>query len=566
VQQVLQNDKPEQAADLLLKINVDDSAPALQDAFFRLSALTYNRQGEFHAASEALMVIRSPLPTDASIIRETCLALGEIACFVQSQLIVQQGNDNYLQQQQDKLWLELLNAAEPTALELPSLASQGTYRLGEQLTKIPTSSAKAAKIQRFSQGWRDLRVTIASAGSVAQAQRAWQRWQARNPDHPATRQPPTFLRQLDNFSTPKVSVLLPLSGRLSTIANAIRDGVMTGYFEDLDLLQGANSKPVNVAFIDSSSQDAASLFNQTLKNRSDVIVGPLIKAKAAALMEIQQNTASAAPKPQPSLVLLNQIADSSASRNNPNVYQFAAAIEDEAITLAEHLRSQGHLRLMVVTNGEIWSQRAKKALTETWQGPLVEADFQQTKEITDVVGLAMGVADSQRRREYLAKRINEEVEFLPRGRKDLDAVVTFTNSLESKALIPALKFHFAENLRVYGTSQTARGSDLKELATFQVTELPMLAQPQELTERMTSTLQLKDRSLIELYALGLDGYRLATWAHWLKNNSAVLPENKVIQLQFASGHLALGLSGRIHRKLVITTIDQTNKNRRIKKS
>jgi len=217
---------------------------------------------------------------------------------------------------------------------------------------------------------------------------------------------------------------------------------------------------------------------------------------------------------------------------------------------------------MVVTNGETWSQRAKKALKDTWNGPIAEASFQQTKEVTNVVGMAMGVDASQKRRDRLATLFEEELEFLPRERKDLDAVVAFTNSLESKALVPALKFHFAENLPVYGTSQTARGNDLEDIAFFQVTELPMLAQPTKLTEQMTATLQLSDSSLIELYALGLDAYRLATWSHWLKNNSAVLPENRVIQLNFASGNLTLGIGGVIHRKLQITTIDRADKNGR----
>jgi len=138
-------------------------------------------------------------------------------------------------------------------------------------------------------------------------------------------------------------------------------------------------------------------------------------------------------------------------------------------------------------------------------------------------------------------------------------VVAFTNSLESKALVPALKFHFAENLPVYGTSQTARGNDLKELDAFQVTELPMLAQPTKLTEQMTTTLQLGNNSLIELYALGLDAYRLATWSHWLKQNSAVLAGNQEIQLNFASGNLTLGLGGVVQRKLQITTIARAKK-------
>lgn len=562
VQQALLSSKTEQAARLLADTNVNDRAPQLQDAFFRLSAKTYNGQGYAQAASQALMSIQSPLSNDASLFLQTCMALNEVQCFLQAQVLAQQATGKYPQEEQDRLWLKLMNAQENPTLEQASPAPTRSQSLGTQLAKIQTASVNAAEAQRISQGWRDLQATIAAAGSVTQAQQAWRRWQETNPEHPAFKQPPTLLRQLSNFSAPKVSVLLPLSGRLNAVANAIRDGVMAGYFADLEVQQRSNSSATNIAYIDSNNQSAAGLFDQALAASSDVIVGPLIKSKASDLLDLQRNLPADTANSQPSIVLLNQVPQNLSPKKNRHVYQFAAAIEDEAITLADHLRAQGHLRLMVVTNGETWSQRAKKALKETWNGPIAEASFQQTKEVTNVVGMAMGVDASQKRRDRLATLFEEELEFLPRERKDLDAVVAFTNSLESKALVPALKFHFAENLPVYGTSQTARGNDLEDIAFFQVTELPMLAQPTKLTEQMTATLLLSDSSLIELYALGLDAYRLATWSHWLKNNSAVLPENHVIQLNFASGNLTLGIGGVIHRKLQITTIDRADKNGR----
>lgn len=562
VQQALLSSKTEQAARLLADTNVNDRAPQLQDAFFRLSAKTYNGQGYAQAASQALMSIQSPLSNDASLFLQTCMALNEVQCFLQAQVLAQQATGKYPQEEQDRLWLKLMNAQEHPTLEQASPAPTRSQSLGTQLAKIQTASVNAAEAQRISQGWRDLQATIAAAGSVTQAQQAWRRWQETNPEHPASKQTPTLLRQLSNFSAPKVSVLLPLSGRLNAVANAIRDGVMAGYFADLEVQQGSNSNATNIAYIDSNNQSAAGLFDQALAASSDVIVGPLIKSKASDLLDLQRNLPADTANSQPSIVLLNQVPQNLSPKQNQHVYQFAAAIEDEAITLADHLRAQGHLRLMVVTNGETWSQRAKKALKDTWNGPIAEASFQQTKEVTNVVGMAMGVDASQKRRDRLATLFEEELEFLPRERKDLDAVVAFTNSLESKALVPALKFHFAENLPVYGTSQTARGNDLEDIAFFQVTELPMLAQPTKLTEQMTATLLLSDSSLIELYALGLDAYRLATWSHWLKNNSAVLPENHVIQLNFASGNLTLGIGGVIHRKLQITTIDRADKNGR----
>lgn len=545
-QRALENNDTNQAAALLAGASVEDRAPMLRNAFLRLSALIYSRQNKPEAALQALLAMQPPQPIDVPTIGQTCLTLGDIQCFVQAQVLLQQLNGKYQQTEQDSLWLELMEAAQTPAL-------MATQNLGTQLRKLGINTAK---IEEISTGWLDLQVKVASAGSVTQAQKAWQHWQKKYPEHPATRRPPTPLRQLDTFSPPKISVLLPLSGRLNTVANAIRDGFMAGYFADLYVQREESLAPTHVVFWDSNSASVSDLFDKTVANGSNVIVGPLIKSKASDLLNIRQNVSPSAAGSQPSIVLLNQVATRDVpSENNRHVYQFAAAIEDEAVTLAEHLKAQGYLRLMVVTNSEPWSQRAKKALKDTWSGPLVEANFQQVKEVTDVVGAAMGVTASQLRRDRLAALIAQDLEFLPRARKDLDAVVTFTDSLGSKALVPALKFHFAENLPVFGTSQSARGSDLVDLASFQISELPMLARPTDLTEQMAATFQLSGNPLIELYALGLDAYRLATWTHWLRNNGAVLPENKTLQLRFASGNLTLGMGGRIHRKLQIKTIN-----------
>jgi outer membrane PBP1 activator LpoA protein len=238
------------------------------------------------------------------------------------------------------------------------------------------------------------------------------------------------------------------------------------------------------------------------------------------------------------------------------VYQFAAAIEDEALTLAENLESLGHTRLMVVSNGEPWAERAKEALYAQWQGPIVEANFQQTKDLTRAVGDAMDVSGSQLRREQLTALLNEDLEFLPRERKDLEAVVAFTDGLQSKALVPALRFHFADELPVFATSQTARSQDLDELSNFRIAELPLLANPDATAKSMTATFALKDNPLIEFFALGLDAYRLATWTHWLNENRDVLGEQHALTLSLASGTLTLGRQSAIKRRLAMAIIDR----------
>ena len=96
-QQAHQNTKTAQATNLLAEANVNGRASALQDAFFRLSAKIYSRQCESQAAALALMSIQSPLAMDVPIFLQTCMALNELQCFLQAQVIAQQINDKHPQ-------------------------------------------------------------------------------------------------------------------------------------------------------------------------------------------------------------------------------------------------------------------------------------------------------------------------------------------------------------------------------------------------------------------------------------------------------------------------------------
>jgi outer membrane PBP1 activator LpoA protein len=73
---------------------------------------------------------------------------------------------------------------------------------------------------------------------------------------------------------------------------------------------------------------------------------------------------------------------------------------------------------------------------------------------------------------------------------------------------------------------------------------------------MTATFDLKDNPLIEFFALGLDAYRLATWTHWLNENSQTLGDQQPLTLSLASGTLTLGQQGAIRRRLDIAVIDR----------
>lgn len=544
------------ASQQLLQVPVN---PLLADVYHRLLAATELGRSNPFAAAESLLLTRATVVADVTLINGVCSKLGASECVVLMQVILQQLANVNTRADQDAVWATLQNTSM-RSLSNTAAARELVAKLTAQALRMPELGATRAKVQRTVAQWIALRRTMTAAGSVPQAQSVWADWQRQNANHPAALTPPTALAQLMNYTAPTISVMLPMTGRLAAVGRAVRDGFVAGYLADLSQPTAATKPSVNATFFDSNVHSDAKLAQLSQENASSVIVGPLVKQRAqgvVAALSLFTVPANEDSNLQ-SILLLNRVGDTSvlpANTNAPTIHQFAAAIEDEALTLSENLKALGHQRLLVITNQKPWATRAKRALLEQWPGPTSVAEFQRPREITGAVGKAMGVEASQNRRDQLAKLLDEEIEFLPRERKDIDAVVTFTDGLESTALVPALKFHFADELPVFATSQTARAADLGALAGFQVTELPLLAEPRATGQNLSAAFKLADSPLVELYALGLDAYRLATWTQWFQQNRAALAADTAVTLEAASGTLTLSREGLIKRALTLAAID-----------
>lgn len=545
----------ESALERLAMLAATPDNPQLADVYFRLRAAAEIGLYRPLAASASLAKITYLSPEGTTILENICIQLADLDCLTHIHVIDQIRRTTLNQTKQDAFWAKMQQAPNLPSVHRPADWNDA-LNPDALLNRVPRIRAQDAQITATANNWLQLYRGIASAGSIPQAQRFWKDWASQNDNHPAAILPPTPLRQLLSYNQPKIVVMLPLSGRLAAAGHAVRDGFIAGYFADQTLID----TPAQVSFLDSNEHDDADLVVLSHQNQSDVVIGPLAKKRAQGVLDAT-NAMHASQPPQlgrsSTLMLLNRVNQTNSPANaNTNIYQFAAAIEDEALTLAQQLTAQGHSRILLLTNQEPWALRAKLTLLKNWQGPTAQATFQQTRDITGAVGEAMGVGDSDKRHKEIEKLIGQELEFLPRERKDLDAVVALTSGLEAKSLVPALKFHFADELPVFATSQTARTQNLDELSGFFLTAIPLLASPDDLGKSATTAFELNDEPLIELYALGLDAYRLATWTHWLNENQDQLAVDMRFTLSLASGNLTFGAEGLIDRSLMLARIDR----------
>lgn len=555
------------AKELISNLTAPPEEAALGDTYLRLLAQIQARLGQPELSAQTLLILRSMVVEDIAAIREICAQIDATACVVHA-LVVQQllATQTNSITEESPIWAMLQRSSTLPQYFDPSNVAPIRLLMTRvsQITQIPNAKQRIANIRL---NWFALHDTIRRAGTPREAQALWQSWQAMHPDHPASIAPPKQLKLLAQYDAPRITVMLPLSGRLAGVGEAVRDGMVAGYLADqastetVPSLGESSVATADVTFFDSNVLGDAALLSQINDSNSDVIVGPLLKERGQRLLAASSRPSLAviSERLAPSWIVLNRIEEGGQTQPSPMsgvVYQFAPAIEDEALTLAKHLRARGHDRLMVVTNRESWAYRATQALKSQWQGAMVFADFERPREITGTIGTAMDVAASQQRHNELQRLLSEEIEFLPRGREDLDAVVAFTSALEAKALVPALQFHFADELPVFATSQSARSGKLSDIAGFHVTELPLLADPDPVAAGMAATFNLREQPLLELFALGLDAYRLATWAHWIQTNKEHFDERFRLRLNMASGELALGREGLVARELTMAEISR----------
>ncbi len=172
-------------------------------------------------------------------------------------------------------------------------------------------------------------------------------------------------------------------------------------------------------------------------------------------------------------------------------------------------------------------------------------EFDDIKTITESVGRAMRVEASSARHASISKLLGLELEFLPRAREDVDAIVALVTNLEATALAPALRFHFANELPVYASSQSVRGSQsdaLDALNGFRVSELPWQLFEDPLYTSMADVFALRNNPLAALYALGIDAFRVSDRLPAFTRSSSA-------HLLGSTGILSLRQDRRFHREL-----------------
>ena len=338
----------------------------------------------------------------------------------------------------------------------------------------------------------------------------YREWQNLYPDHPAL---PELLsnyfsqRVLQELEVDQIAVLLPLSGKYATAADAIRNGLMMAWYESQP-----NQRP-EIRFHDSARADEIwPLINQISDQGADIIIGPLSKEAVLQL-------ARAGELPIPVLALNQVVTD----RILPdNLYQYALSPEDEARQVAEWAWSKGLGYPALLSPANPAGERLQSAFVERWLelsvNPVQLENYDPaTPDYAASIQHVLLLNESNTRNKRLQRVLGKKLEFEPRRRADTDFIFAISDGQQLQQIKPLLQFYFAGDLPLYSTSKAWDGTISRQqsfdIKGVEIPDIPWLIDDDTSPSSRSNIMESfapGGNAYLRLYPMGMDAYRLVS--------------------------------------------------------
>lgn len=425
-------------------------------------------------------------------------------------------------------------------------------RIWQALKRTPDAAlaqAAASAIGFETQGWLELASTLRSPGLPLKEQaRAIREWQRNWLGHPAADNLPSeliLISRLVEERPARIALALPLSGPLASAGAMVRDGFMAAFYAAED----SEKSSVRITVTDTHDRAFSDVFNELVESRPDLIVGPLEKDALAAL-------ASSDSLPVPVLAL-NYLPQSD-SRVPAQLSQFGLSAEDEARQIANRLSAEGLDQVLALIPEGDWGNRVESALATQLQdngGRLLNVDrYFSSDNLRSVTADILGINVSRQRAIEVERTIGLNVEFEPRRRQDVDAIVMVAQPNIARQFKPLFAFYYAGDLPVYSPSLIYEGkpdpSRDRDLNQVRFTDLPWVLNtdtPFRSTAR--KVFPGTDGQLGRLFAMGADA-----WA--LSSRLPLLRQVEGSSLEGHTGTLTMTPDGRVQRRQLWAYFDE----------
>lgn len=417
-------------------------------------------------------------------------------------------------------------------------------RIWKALQSIPEDRLKEAADRAsdiHAQGWLELTLSLRTTDPFAIEARAEviRQWQENWDDHPGALKLPTELEMIATLPEQRperIALTLPLSGSLSGPGRAVREGFLAAFYEDLGNRQ---QQELELTIHDTNQGGFSQVYANLLEADPDLVIGPLSKD---ALAELENQTRM----PVPVLALNYAPFDGPVPEQ---LSQFGLASEDEVRQIARRLHGQEHDNALVFAPAGNWGSRMIDAFESAYEeegASMIRAvRYDEEENLNRVVADGFSIDKSRQRANQLMRDTGSTMQYEPRRRQDIDAIILLAAPEQARQFNPLFAFYYGGDLPVYGTSllyhgtpDPSRDSDLDGI-TF--TDVPwVLKSDQSLRPQLKKLFPSLGERYDRLFALGVDSYYLAS-------RLPVLKQVEGYRMQGRSGLLHMDANGAIRR-------------------
>ncbi|EHQ51398.1 LppC family lipoprotein [Ectothiorhodospira sp. PHS-1] len=366
--------------------------------------------------------------------------------------------------------------------------------------QLPDLTARSGRFE--ARGWLSLaELAHDTPPRLAALETRLDAWQRQFDGHPAT---PRFLDRLrQQWATyghfpEHVAVLLPLTGRFSTAAQAILEGILAAYYDS-----PADNRPeLRIHDTGEQAESAWTHYQQAIADGARGVIGPLDR-QAVTLFAQRESL----PIP---VLALNHAEPQSTYPSG--LYQFGLNPEAEAIQAAERAILEGRQRAVILMPRTELGERLQRAFRdrfETLGGQVISTQF-FAPEASDYGASIIAALDIRDR----SGRTGRDAAPVPR--EDVDLIFLSGSPRQARLLWPQLRFHRAGQIPVLATSHVYSGrpdprqdQDLDGLVFADIPWLLEGANPRpELRSRLDAQLSGNTLQLPRLTALGFDALQI----------------------------------------------------------
>ena len=398
-------------------------------------------------------------------------------------------------------------------------------------------------------GWLELNLIARRSNMLPAKMEPWiDKWYERYGEHPAAPEYAIGLLEASRqvYIRPgKIALMLPFSGRLEKVADAILNGFLYAYYQDPE--QVADLEVINAS---SNPTEFSLQYEQAVQNGAEFIVGPIDKDLVDML---QQRGELEVPT-----LTLNYGNDE--GETGLNLYQFGLRPEDEAEQVADYALAQGRHHAAVLVPDTEWGYRLQRAFSQRFEalgGRVVgtAAYPSRNNDFSQAIKNLLNLTTSEHRKSILQQVIKQQVEFEARRRQDVDMIFIAANSRQARLIKPQLKFHHAQDLPVYATSHISSSTtsidDDRDLEEILFVDIPWMLHSDSNPDyrRVASLWPESSQRFSRLFALGIDAYRMIPSLRRLMIN----PEETVAH---NTGVLSVDSNGRVRRSLLMATYEK----------